>query len=79
MYQECPSDGSWGKFDPTLEVASVTWAYVGKTLEIFLYLAIRPWAAKFYMWLYLVGLYLGCPNNSSGVKIGFALRVTSFT
>ena len=30
------------KFDPTLGVTSFTWDYIGKILEISLYVAIRP-------------------------------------
>ena len=30
------------KFDPTPGVTSFTWDYIGKILEIFLYVAIRP-------------------------------------
>ena len=64
---------------PGLVVTSFTWAYIGKTLEISLYLAIRPMAIKFCMWLYLVGLYQECLNYNPGVKIGSIPGVTSFT
>ena len=37
------------KFDPTPGVTSFTWDYVGKTLEVSLYLAIRPRLTKFCM------------------------------
>ena len=37
-------------------VTSLTWAYLEKTLEIFMYREIGPRAAKFYMWLCIVGL-----------------------
>ena len=30
------------KFDPTPGVTSFTWDYIGKSLEIFLYVAIMP-------------------------------------
>ena len=34
-------------------VTTFTWAYKERTLEIFLYLAMRPRVTKFCMWLYL--------------------------
>ena len=37
------------KFDPTLGVTSFTLAYIGKILEISLYLALRPRDTKFCM------------------------------
>ena len=67
------------KFDPTLGVTSFTWDYIGKTLEISLYVAIRPRVTKLCMYLYLVGLYQMCPNYSPGVKFDPALGVTTFT
>ena len=67
------------KFDPTPGVTSFTWDYIGKILEISLYIAIRPRVTKFYMYLYLVGLYQECPNYSPGIKFGPAAGVTSFT
>ena len=63
------------KFDPTLGVTSFTWDYIGKILEISLYVAIRPVGNQNY----LVGLYKECPNYSPGVKFGPAPGVTSFT
>ena len=58
------------KFDPTPGVTSFTWDYIGKILEISLYVAIRPRVTKFCMYLYLVGLYQEHPNYSPGVKFG---------
>ena len=49
------------------------------TLEISLYLAIRPRLTKFSMYPYLVGLYQECPNYGPGVKFCSVLGVTSFT
>ena len=67
------------KFDPTLGgVTSFTWDYIGKILEISLYVAIGPRVTKFCMLLYLVGLYKECPNYSPGVKFGPAQGVTSY-
>ena len=37
------------KFDPTPGVTSFTWDYIGKILEISLYVAIRPRVTKFCM------------------------------
>ena len=37
------------KFDATLGLSSLTWVYIGKTLEISMYLAIRPRLTKFCM------------------------------
>ena len=51
---------------PGVGFTSFTWAYVGKTLEISLYLAIRPRATEFCMWLYLLVLYRKCLNYSPG-------------
>ena len=67
------------KFDPTPGHTSFTWDYIGKILEISLYVAIRPRVTKFCMYLYLVGFYQDCPNYSPGVKFGPAPGVTSFT
>ena len=67
------------KFDPALGVTTFTWAYIGKTLEISVYLAIRPMLTKFCMQLHLVDLYQECPNDSPGVKFGPVPGVTSFT
>ena len=67
------------KFDPNPGVTSFTWDYIGKTLEISLYVAIRPRVTKFCMKLYLVGLFQECLNYSPGVKFGPAPGVTSFT
>ena len=61
------------KFDPTSGVTSFTLAYIGKILEISLYLALRPRDTKFCMYPYLVGLYQKRPNYSPGVKFGPAL------
>ena len=67
------------KFDPTTGVTSFTGDYIGKILEISLYVAIKPRVTKFCMYLYLVGLYQECPNYSPGVKFSPAPGVTSFT
>ena len=58
------------KFDPTTGVTSFTWDYIGKILEISLYVAIRPRvrATKFGMLLYLMGPYQVSSNYSPGVK-----------
>ena len=39
----------------------------------------RPRATKFCMWLYLVGFYQECPNDSPVVEIGPIPGVTNFT
>ena len=58
LYQMCPNYSPGVKFDPALGgVATSMWAYIGKTLEIFVYLAIRPRLTKFHMQLHLVDLY----------------------
>ena len=49
LYGECPNYSSGVKFGPTPGVTSFTWAYIRKTLEISLYLAIRPRLTKFCM------------------------------
>ena len=59
-------------------VTSFTWAFIGKTCQISLYLAIRPRLSKFCIKLYLVGLYLECQNYSPGVKFGPNPGVTRF-
>ena len=65
----------WVKFDPTPGVTSFTWDYIGKILEISLYVAIRPRVTKFCMCL-----YQECPNYSPGIRFGPAPGgVTSFT
>ena len=69
------------KFDTTPGVTSFTWDYIGKILEISLYVAIRPRvrATKFGMQLYLMGPYQVSSNYSPGVKFDPTLGVTSFT
>ena len=47
-------------------VTSFTWDYIGKTLELSLYVAVRP---RVTMLLYLVGLYQECPNYSPGSNL----------
>ena len=47
LYQDGPKNSPGVKFGPALGVTSFTWNYIGKTLEISLYLAIRPRLAKF--------------------------------
>ena len=79
LYQECPNFSPGVKFGPTLGVTSFTEVYIGKTLEISLYLAIRPWLTELCMYLYLVSLYGECPNYSPWVKFGPTPGVTSFT
>ena len=76
LYQASSNYSPGVKFDPTLGVTSFTWDYVGKTLEISLYLAIKPMLTKFFMQLCLVGLYYECPKYSPGVKFGPAPGVT---
>ena len=49
LYQVSSNNSSGVKFDPNPEVMSFTWDYMGKTLEISLYLAIRPGLTKFCM------------------------------
>ena len=77
-YQVSSNYSPWVKFDPTPGVTSFTWDYVGKILEISLYVAIRPRLTKFCMQLYPVGLYQECSNYSPGVKFGPAPGVTGF-
>ena len=79
LYQMCPNYNPGVKFDPALGVTTFTWAYIGKTLEIFLYLALRPRLTKFCMQLHLVDLYQEWPNQCPGVKFGPTSGVTSFT
>ena len=50
-----------------------------KSLKIFLSETIRPRAAKFGMYLYLMGLYQLFSNNSPGVKFDPTPGVTRFT
>ena len=76
----CPNYSPGVKFDPALGgVTTFTWAYIGKTLEISVYLAIRPRLTKVCMQLHPVDLYQECQNYSAGVKFGPAPGVTSFT
>ena len=42
LYQESPNYNPAVKFGPTAGFTSFTWTYIGKTLEISLYLAIKP-------------------------------------
>ena len=42
LYLECPNHSPGVKFGPALGITTFTWAYKGKTLELSLYLAIRP-------------------------------------
>ena len=68
------------KFDLALGgVTTFTWAYIGKTLEISVYIAIRPRLTKFCMQLHLVDLYQECPNYIPGIQFGPVPGVTSFT
>ena len=48
---------------------SFTWDYIGKTLELSLYVAVRPRVTKYRMLFYLVGLYQECPNYSPGSNL----------
>ena len=76
----CPNYSPGVKLHLTLGgVATLTWAYIGKTLEISVYLAIRLKLTKFCMQLHLVDLYQDCPNYSPGVKFGPTPGVISFT
>ena len=79
FYQECPNNSPGVKFGPSPGVAIFTWAYIVKTLEIFLYLAMRPRVTKFCMLVYIVILHQKCPNYIPWVKFGPAPWVTSFT
>ena len=47
LYQVSSNNSPGVKFDPTPGVTSFTWDYIGKTLEVSLYLAIRPRLTKF--------------------------------
>ena len=69
------------KFDPAPGVTSFTWNYIGKILDISLYVAMRPRvrATKFGMLLYLMGPYQVSSNYSPGVKFDPTPGVTSFT
>ena len=49
LYQVSSNYSHGVKFEPNLGVTSYTWAYLGKTLEICLYLAIRHRLTKFCM------------------------------
>ena len=49
LYQECPNYSPGVKFGPTPGATSFISTYKGKTLEISLYLAIKPSATKFCM------------------------------
>ena len=81
LYQVSSNYSPGVKFDPTPEVTSFTWDYIGKILEISLYVAIRPRvrATKFGMWLYLMDSYQVSSNYSPGVKFDPTPGVTSFT
>ena len=80
-YQISSNYGPGVKFDPTAGVTSFTWDYIGKILEMSLYVTIRPRvrATKFGMWLYLMGPYKVSSNYSPGVKFDPTPGVTSFT
>ena len=67
LNQECPNY-SPGDFGPMPGVTSFTRGYIGKTVEISLYLATRPRVSKFYLWLYIGELYQECPNYSLWIK-----------
>ena len=69
LYQVSSNYSSVVKFDPTPEVKSSTWVFIGKTSEFSLYIAMRPRVSKFCMWFYLVGLYQECPSYSHGGQI----------
>ena len=57
LYQVSSNNSPGVNFYPAPGVTSFTWDYIGKTLEVSLYLAIRPRLTKFCMYLYLVSLY----------------------
>ena len=57
LYQHWPNYSPGVKFGPTPGVTSFTWTYKGKTLEISLYLAMKPRATKFCS--YIVALSSG--------------------
>ena len=57
------------KFDPAARVTRFTRAYEAETLEIFLYLVMRPRIIKFCMWLYL-GSHYQVPKLYSLGQIG---------
>ena len=50
LYQVSSNNSPGVKFDPTPGVTSFTWDYIGKTLEVSLYLAVRPRLTKFCIW-----------------------------
>ena len=79
FYQVSSNNSPGVKFDPIPGVTSFTWDYIGKTLEISLYLVILPKLTKFCLHHYLVNVYQECPNYSLGVKFGPTTEVTSFT
>ena len=49
LYQVSSNYSPGVKFDPTPGVTSFIWDYIGKTLEFFLYVAMRPRVTKFCM------------------------------
>ena len=49
LYQECPKYSPGSNLAPPRESQFFTLAYVGKVLEISLYLAVRPRPTKFFM------------------------------
>ena len=49
LYQVSLNNSLSVKFDPIPGATSFSWDYIGKTLEISLYLAIRPRLTKFCM------------------------------
>ena len=66
------------KLAPPRGVTSFIWAYIGKTLKSFWYLAIGPRATEFDTYLYQAVVYQECPNYRPGVKFGQVPEVSSF-
>ena len=79
LHQECPNYSPGVKFVPTLGVTSFTWAYIGKTLEISLCLAIRHRLTKFCMWLYLLSFTKRVQKVVLGSNLALPWGVTLFT
>ena len=68
-YQECPNYRPCVKFGPTLGFTSFTWACIVKTLEIFLYITMRPIGLpNFACGFNIVSLYQESPKYTLEVK-----------
>ena len=79
LNQICSNYSPGVKFGPAPGITSFRRACIEKTLEILLYLDIKPRVTKFCMWDYLVGIDQEHPNYSALVKFGPTPGVTSFT